>query len=46
MSSSSVSDQSTKRKKKRMPVDNTSGAVTAIRTNNASYPIYYEDKET
>ena len=46
MSSSSVSDQSTKRKKKRIPVDNTSSAVTAIRTNNASsYPIYYEAKE-
>jgi hypothetical protein len=45
MSSSSISDQSTKRKKKRTPVDSTHDAVTAIRTNSASYPIYYEDKE-
>jgi hypothetical protein len=36
MSSSSISDQSTKRKKKRTPVDS---------THDASYPIYYEDKE-
>src|SRR5918911_5188188 len=45
MSSSSISDQSTKRKKKRMSVDSSSGAVTATRTNSASYPIYYEAKE-
>jgi hypothetical protein len=45
MSSSSISDQSTKRKKKRIPVDSSRDAVTAIRTNSASYPIYYEDKE-
>ena len=46
MSSSSISDQSTKRKKKRIPVDDKSNAVTAIRTNSASsYPIYYEAKE-
>jgi hypothetical protein len=45
MSSSSVSDQSTKRKKKRMPEDNASSAVTAISNNSTSYPIYYEDKE-
>lgn len=45
MSSSSISDQSTKRKKKRIPVEGDSSAVTAIRTNSASYPIYYEDKE-
>src|ERR671932_2829766 len=47
MSSSSISDQSTKRKKKRIPVDGSSGgsAVNAIRTDSASYPIYYEAKE-
>jgi hypothetical protein len=45
MSSSSISGQSTKRKKKRIPVDDSSNAVTAIRTNSTSYPIYYEAKE-
>ena len=45
MSSSSISDQSTKRKKKRTQVDSSHDTVTAIRTNSASYPIYYEDKE-
>ena len=44
MSSSSISDQSTKRKKKRIQADSSS-AVTSIRTNSASYPIYYEAKE-
>src|SRR5919197_829965 len=44
MSSSSISDQSTKRKKKRIQADS-SNAVTSIRTNSASYPIYYEAKE-
>ena len=46
MISSSISDQSIKRKKKRMPVDTSNGAVTTIRTNCASYPIYYEAKES
>jgi hypothetical protein len=46
MSSTSISDQSTQRKKKRIQADSSSGAdVTAIRTISDSYPIYYEAKE-
>jgi hypothetical protein len=57
MNPSSISDQSTKGKK-RIPVDSDidSSAVTTIRTNNntqataahtaPSYPIYYEAKES
>ena len=53
MSSTSISDQSTQRKKKRIPIDS-STATTAITTTNntqtiaqtASYPIYYEAKES
>lgn len=56
MNPSSISDQSTKGKK-RIPVDSDidSSAVTTIRTNNntqatavhtaSSYPIYYEAKK-